>query len=374
MVDPLNPGSLPHPPEPSSPQPQHPQTPGEPVFSAVASARPMRPAAPVKRGRGVAFWFALLFGFALIGSVLLNFGLLASLGLSMGSSGGDDLIETFHSGSKTASDKVAIIKISGTIMPPNTKRILNIIKHVGQDQNVKGVLLVVDSPGGLVADSHQIYHRLKEMREKHNKPTFVAMQRLAASGGYYVAMGAGPQAKIFVEPTTWTGSIGVIIPRYDVSKLTEKWDIKIDPLTTGPYKDALSPFREMSEGEKQVWQAIMDDAFDRFIQVIEENRENLDEAAVRKLATGQVYTAEQSIENGLADQIGYDDEALEALKASQGLDEVKVVTYRHTPTLSDLFIGGGETSAVRREVDALIDATVPRAMYLFSWAPALPEL
>ena len=81
------------------------------------------------------------------------------------------------------------------------------------------MLLRIDSPGGLVADSHQIYHALNELREAVEMPVYVSMARIAASGGYYIAMGAGPDGKIFAEPTTWTGSIGVMIPHYDVTGL-----------------------------------------------------------------------------------------------------------------------------------------------------------
>ena len=102
-------------------------------------------------------------------------------------------------------------------------------------------LLVIDSPGGLVTDSHQIYHRLQKLQKE--KPVNVQMKRMAASGGYYIAMGAGPKAKIFAEPTTWTGSIGVILPRYDFSKIAEQYGVASDPIKTGPYKDSLNPLR-----------------------------------------------------------------------------------------------------------------------------------
>ena len=176
-------------------------------------------------------------------------------------------------------------------------------------------MLVVDSPGGLVADSHQIYHKLKEVRTKRNMPVYVSMGRMAASGGYYVAMGAGPDGKIYAEPTTWTGSIGVIIPRYDVSKLASDYGVRAEPLTTGPYKDALNPFREMRPMSGRLG-AIMDDAFVRFQEVILDGREKqLDAEQVKALATGQVYTAKQAEENKLIDVIGYLDNAIDDLKA-----------------------------------------------------------
>jgi len=273
------------------------------------------------------------------------------------------------SGSRTSEDKIALLEVEGTIMPPFTERWLQTIKAIADDKAVKGVVLRIDSPGGLVADSHQIYHRLKELSEK--KPVYVAMQRMAASGGYYIAMGAGTQGKIYAEPTTWTGSIGVIIPRYDVSKLAEKWEIKVEPLTTGPFKDALSPFRELTEPERAVWKEIIDDAFQRFVTVIDENRQQLDEAGVKKLATGQVYTANQALANGLVDKIGFLEDALEDLKAQLGLETVRVVSYQLKPTLSDLLMGS-KASETDIRLQALMDATVPRAMYLCSWGLGVP--
>ncbi len=174
-------------------------------------------------------------------------------------------------------------------MPPFTERILKSLERAEDDPEVRGVLLIVDSPGGLVADSHQIYHRLTRLREK--KPVAVSMRRMAASGGLYVAMGAGPQGMIFAEPTTWTGSIGVIIPRYEISELAEKVGVEPGSLKTGELKDSLNPIRPLSEQEIKVWNEILAESLDQFIDVIDQNRDTLDNAEVRELATGQVYTA-----------------------------------------------------------------------------------
>ncbi|MEX2287426.1 MAG: signal peptide peptidase SppA [Planctomycetaceae bacterium] len=337
--------------------------PGEPIFGN----QPQRPQTIViQQASPVRVWLTRILVMLLLVSLFMNAGFLAS---QVSSLAGRPIPETYHSGDQVAKDKIAVITVSGTIMPPFTKKYLKAIKQAEETDAVKGVMLVVDSPGGLVADSHQIYHRLKELSEK--KPVYVAMQRMAASGGYYIAMGAGTQGKIYAEPTTWTGSIGVIIPRYDVSKLAEKWDIKVEPLTTGPFKDALSPFRELTEPERAVWKEIMDDAFQRFVTVIDENRQQLDEAGVKKLATGQVYTANQALANGLVDKIGFLEDAIEDLKGQLGLETVRVVSYQLEPTLSELFLGG-EASETDIRLQALMDSTVPRAMYFCSWGLGVP--
>jgi protease-4 len=284
---------------------------------------------------------------------------------------GEKPYEKFHSGDLIANDKIARLEISGVIMPPYTDRWLKAIKKISEDSAVKGVVLIIDSPGGLVADSHQLYHRLQKLAEK--KPIVVSMQRLAASGGYYVAMGAGPKAKLFVEPTTWVGSIGVIVPRYDVSQLADKWGIKSDPLVTGPLKNTLDPLKPMKPEEEAVWKDIIDDAFSRFVQVIDGGREKLDEAAIRKLATGQIYTAKQGLENGLVDVIGYDDDATEDLKTQLGLKSVRIVEYQFPSSLFDVLSvkSDAPSQAAVDPLKRLFEANTPRAMYLFGWRPGM---
>ena len=279
--------------------------------------------------------------------------------------------ERFRSGEIDSDDKIAVIEVSGTISPPFTDDVLDAIEQARKDDDVKGVVLTVDSPGGLVADSHMIYHELKRLSAV--KPVHVSMKRLAASGGYYIAMGAGEKGTIYAEPTTWTGSIGVIIPRYNVSKLVSDMGVKVEPMTTGPYKDALSPFRDLSPEETEIWKTIMQESYDRFLSVIDDNRANLDRAQVQELATGQVYTAEQAHAKGLVDKIGYEDDAIDALKSQLGLKDARVVTYEHPKGMLSMLLGA-EQPTPTSQVRELLELTVPRAMYFCSWAPDLLTL
>lgn len=279
--------------------------------------------------------------------------------------------ERFYSGDKAATDKIALLAVDGTIMPPFTERLLKQIEHVSKDDKVKGVLLVVDSPGGLVADSHEIFHRLKQLEAK--KPIYVQMKRIAASGGYYVSMGAGPNGRIFVEPTTWTGSIGVIMPHYDVSKMAEKFGIASEPLKTGEFKDALNPFRAMTDNERKVWTDILDQSFQKFISVIDENRDGLDADGVKALATGQVFTADDAIKNKLVDEIGYEEDSLKALQEKLGLKSARVVKYHSPVSLLEQFLGSAHATSSVDPWKVLVEASVPKAMYLCSWLPAMPQ-
>ncbi len=311
-------------------------------------------------------WWTRLLLFLLAASVLLNVVLFGVVQEYFG--GGRGPTERFHSGDREATDKIALVKVEGTIMPPFTRRIIKSIRRAREDDAVKGVVLVVDSPGGLVADSHEIYHELTKLREE--KPIYVSMKRMAASGGYYVAMGAGPDGVLFAEPTTWTGSIGVIIPRYDLSQLVEKVGVRVEPLKTGPFKDSLSPFRPLTPEEQKRWERILDDAYQRFLHVIADNRSQLDLDKVKKLATGEVFTATEAKANGLVDQLGFLDDAVEALAERLKLEEYRVVEYHFQPSLWELLAGEVRANDPSEKTRRWLEATVPQALYYCSWLSA----
>jgi protease-4 len=338
--------------------------------AAVPAPRP--PAVIVQQpGRSFSRFAVWLLMLILIASLLANFAMYSEYKSYFSSAEGPS--ERFHSGDHEATDKVAVIRVSGTIMPPFTDRILKIIKKVEDDDDVKAVLLAVDSPGGTVTDSHKIYHRLQELSAKKKKPIFVSMGSLAASGGYFVAMGAGTQAKIFAEPTTWTGSIGVIIPHYEVTELAEKAGFKALPLKTGEFKDSLSPFRSMTDKDKALWENILNQSFDLFLTVIDENRDTLDKEQVRALATGQIYTAQDAKKNGLVDEIGFEEDALDALKQAAHLSSARVVTYGYPVDILEALLGSAKANDPAAQWRALLEMTVPRAMFYCSWGMPVAE-
>jgi protease IV len=340
-----------------------------PVFTDDHTSRPPAPTVIVQtQAGGWRSWMLRFAMFALSISLLANIGMFTAFRDYFAST--EPPIEKFHSGDEFASDKLVILTMSGTIMPPYTERLIKQIEQAEKAKAAKAVLLVVDSPGGFVADSHQIYHALQKLAK--SKPVYVQMKRMAASGGYYIAMGAGPEAKIFAEPTTWTGSIGVIIPRYDVSALAEKFGIGSDPLKTGEFKDALSPFRPLTENERKLWENILNQSFDQFVSVIDENRNTLDTEQVKKLATGQIYTAHDAVENGLVDEIGYEEDAIDALKTKIGASKLRVVTYEHPASLLDVFSMNSKAQAAN-PWRAMLEASVPQALFYCSWFPPLPE-
>ncbi|WP_166821957.1 signal peptide peptidase SppA [Thalassoroseus pseudoceratinae] len=391
--------STPHEPYPPPPEGGYPlrKEPTAKPSAAKSSLEPDEPARSRKRRkppgkpRRWGFRFAVLL---LLISVAVNFVMFSQYREYFAAMKSPS--ERLLSGDAESEDKIAVIRIEGTIMPPFTANLLKQIKKATDDDSVKGVLLTVDSPGGLVADSHQIYHRLVELRET-GKPIYVAMKRIAASGGYYVSMGCGTEGRIFAEPTTWTGSIGVIIPRYDVSGLADSWKVRSDPLKTGRFKDALSPFRELTAEERQLWGGILNESFERFLTVIDENRETLvrresaavaekpgdnviphslelvaysnGEATSEDLATGRIFPATEALEKGLVDEIGFEDDALDALQKQLGLENARVVTYSNPLSLLQQLLGFMEVNEPNHDRQRVLTATVPQAMYYFSWVP-----
>jgi protease-4 len=296
--------------------------------------------------------------------------------------GGDNVQERYHSLSKTAADKVAIIRVEGAILEGDgfVKRQID---QVAEDDRVKAVVLRVDSPGGTVTASDYIYHHLRQLVRKRNLPLVVSMGSLCASGGYYVAMAVGDENDaVFAEPTTWTGSIGVIIPHYDISGLLESWHIRDDSIASHPLKQLGSPTRILTDSERaeerKILQSMVDDTFSRFKEIVRSGRPALreQEQAVAQVATGQVFTASQALAHGLIDRIGFLEDAIERAIELADLDKdnVRVVKYlQHVPGVLEVL---GGTEASRRSlglesVARLIDLTAPRAWYLFTTIPPL---
>jgi protease-4 len=277
--------------------------------------------------------------------------------------------ERYHSLSKFAADKIAIIDVEGTIMEGDGF-VKKQIDRVKEDKSVKAVVLRVNSPGGTVTGSDFMYHHLVKLREERKIPIVVSMGSVAASGGYYLSMCVGDEPDtIFAEPTTWTGSIGVVIPHYDMSGLTEKLGITEDSIKSHRLKQMGSPFKEMTDEEKKIFQALVDDSFHGFKEIIKSGRPKFREKPeeLDKVATGQVFTANQALKAGLVDKQGFIESAIERAVelAKLNKDKVKVVRYRKPIGLFDVLLAA--TPPRRSELSMLFDLTTPRAYYLFTW-------
>jgi protease-4 len=251
------------------------------------------------------------------------------------------------------------------------------LDQVEEDDAVKAIVLRVDSPGGPVSGSDEIHHRLATLVEKRDIPVVVSMGGIAASGGYYVAMAnRGKDDVIFAEPATLTGSIGVIIPHFEVSQALRKFDIRDDSIASGPLKEMLSVTKdrtpELAEKERKLIQELVDDMFRRFKEIVKAGRPKLDDAAVDRVATGQIFTARQALEAGLVDRIGFLEDAIDRAVELAGLpaEKARVVKYSKPKGLLDEVLGGAAPTG-RADLAAIAELTTPRGWYLCSWLPAL---
>jgi len=286
------------------------------------------------------------------------------------------VVEKWHSLSRTARDKVAIVSVSGAILGGDGFARTQ-LEQVNDDPTVKAIVLRIDSPGGTVSGSDEIHNRLSKLVADRDLPVVVSMGGLAASGGYYVAMANGGRDDvIFAEPATLTGSIGVIIPHFDLSAALDKLAIRDDSIASGPLKQMLSPTKdrtpELAEKERAILQSLVDGMFVRFKAIVKGGRPKLDEAGIEKVATGQIFTAEQARDAGLVDRIGFLEDAVGRAVELAGLDEktARVVKYTKPKGLLDE-VFGGQMPGAGVSLTTFAELATPRTWYLCSWWPAL---
>ena len=252
---------------------------------------------------------------------------------------------------------------------PLLVRIREELKKAAGDDRVKALVLRINSTGGTVTASDIIYRELMAFKASRRIPVVTVMMDVAASGGYYVAL-AGDT--IVAHPTTVTGSIGVIMLTVNTQGLLEKIGVSASAIKSGARKDMGSPFRELTDEERAIFQSVIDDLYGQFAaRVAERRRLPLDRA--RALADGRVYTAEQAVANGLVDRIGYMDDAIAMARRAAGVDEARVIVY-HRPRdyRATYYAAAAQAGEPRMEtalgqLAELLGGAGPRFLYL--WWP-----
>ncbi|HFE9852312.1 signal peptide peptidase SppA [Enterococcus faecalis] len=209
----------------------------------------------------------------------------------------------------------------------NHQQFLTQLKMIQEDKTVKGVLLEVNSPGGGVYESAEIAKEMAKIK-KQKIPIYTAFKDTAASGGYYISAGSD---KLFATEETTTGSIGVIVHGLNYSGLLEKLGITDATYKSGALKDMGSPQHKPSEEENKVIQEYVLSAYNRFVNVVAKGR-HMDVNTVKELADGRIYDGNQAVKNGLVDQIGYPEDALQALKKEKKLTNATVIEYKNETT------------------------------------------
>lgn len=317
--------------------------------------------------------------FALVLAIATILGQLASYRSYFSPPGGPQ--EKYHSLSETADKKIAIIKVEGMISDPEGF-IKQQVDRVRKDDSVVAVVLRIDSPGGTITASDYLYHHIQELARERDLPMVVSMGGLCASGGYYLAMAAGDRPDIiYAEPMTWTGSIGVFIPHYDVSGLLAKWDVRDDSVASHKEKLMGSPTRmltpEERAEERKLLQGLVDRSYKRFQDVVRAGRPKLkaDEDMLAKATTGQIFTSDQAEELGLVDKIGFIEDAVAraAELAGQEPSSLRCVKYEAPPTTLGTLLGADSPlrpASGQSDLAALLDLAAPRAYYLSTWLPS----
>lgn len=229
-------------------------------------------------------------------------------------------------GDLTARDKLALVRIEGVIT--ESEDIVRQIKKYREDSSIKGIVLRIDSPGGAVGPSQEIYKEVLKTTEV--KKVVASMGGLAASGGYYIASAAN---RIFANPGTITGSIGVIMAFSNFEELMKKLGLKTTVIKSGKFKDVGSPVREVTEEERKILQNVSDDIHGQFIEAVAKGR-NLKIESVKELADGRIFSGRQAKELGLIDELGTLEDAISYATKLAGIKEkAKIVQERKEKNL-----------------------------------------
>ena len=231
-----------------------------------------------------------------------------------------------------ATKQIARIEITGAIGSGTRKAVLKALEEV-EEKKYPALLLRIDSPGGTVGDSYEIYQALQRLQSKVK--IVASYGNISASGGVYIGMGA---PHIMANPGTLTGSIGVILRGNNLEKLLDRVGISFKVIKSGPYKDILSFDRELTAPEEQILQTLIDNTYEQFVNTVAESR-HLDPATVRTFADGRIFTGEQAVEFGVVDRLGSEEDARRWAAELAGLDpqKTKVQTIEERkPLLSRL--------------------------------------
>jgi len=274
----------------------------------------------------------------------------------------------FVAGDSNAEDKIIIVKVEGEITNsrwgPSYRRgmvddLISQLKQAEKDESVKAIILNINSPGGPVVDADILYSKIREIGKK--KIVVALLDRVAASGGYYVASAAN---KIVSHPLTLTGNIGVIMDYVNLEGLLKKkLGIEMGVIKSGRYKDIGSPYRPMGISEKKMLQDLVNASHRRFVESVAAGR-NISITKLAPIADGRIFSGEQAKELGLVDELGSQDEAIELAKKLSNVERAKVVEYYSRPRLWD-FLSGKISDYSKVKEDSLM----PEPILKYIWQP-----
>ena len=230
------------------------------------------------------------------------------------------LVSSFSS---AGTGKIGVIEIEGAIT--DMKEAMEDVVKFKEDDSIKGVILRINSPGGAVGPTQEIYSEIKKL--KQSKKVYVSMGSVCASGGYYLAVTG---EKLYASPSTITGSIGVIMQQTVVEDLMKKIGVEANAIKSGPLKDTGTPFRKMRDDERKYLQGIIDSIYEEFVNDVAEGRK-MPIDKVKQLADGRIYTGLQAKETGLIDKIGTFYDVVDDMQKELGIHGKPSLVYGKRP-------------------------------------------
>jgi protease IV len=325
-----------------------------------------------RRRRWWPFVVGGLVALGLVGLAVFALVLILASGLASGPTAPAVYDEEYVSGD--GADKVAVVPVEGVIaaaddtlggtQPTVTPEGLgDALDQAGSDPSVAAVVLEINSPGGGVTASDEMHQSILDFERSTGKPVVVSMGDVTASGGYYISTAAD---RIVANPTTLTGSLGVIFEITNFAEAADKYGIKQVVVKSGKYKDIGSAFREMTPEERDIFQSIVNEDYSRFVNVISEGR-GIPEERVREIADGRVYSGLQAKELGLVDSFGGLDEAAAIAGKLANTSDITVVRYIQQPTLTDTLLA--RLAPEKPQAEQVLDAAglnlEPKPYYLY---------
>ena len=323
------------------------------VTPEQSDATPMRagaPAAPPPRKSRAGMFFLGAFS-----GCLVVFAAVMFIAIVVAASRGDSTSSEWRIGAK-----VAIVPIEGEIL--EARETIDRIHRYAAAGNVRAIVMRIDSPGGAIAPTQEIYETIRKTRKESGKPFIASIGNVGASGGFYIASACD---RIVANPGSITGSIGVILQWFDVKDLLTWAKLQPETIKSGAMKDAGSPFRDLTDEERAYFQRIVMQLREQFVRAVAEGREGkISAAEISQIADGRVFTGEEALSLKLIDELGNLDDAVMAAGKLAGIRGKPGMIYpkKRRPSLFDIMTNGDDTESIVQRV-----LSRPTAKWLYRW-------
>lgn len=264
--------------------------------------------------------------------------------------------------------KVAVVPAAGAVDEEMVERLRKFIAGVEADKSIVAVVVEVDSPGGGITASDEIHHMFTQLAQKY--PLIISMRSLAASGGYYISM---PARKIYAQPTSLTGSIGVIWPAFEASRLLDKIGVTPEIITSDEarYKDTGAPYRKFTDTDRAYIKTLVNDAHGKFRQIVADGRKGKLKEPIEDVAVGRIWPASKALDMGLVDEIGYLEDACKEAANAVGYPDATVVRLREKVGLLEILGVSARKPSVEIKLDSSLIYQLHSAKGEYRYAPGL---